>query len=153
MAALRRSREGHARRPTGSGEALCSLGDVTAPESDVIAWLDPDVRQEREAAGLTRQPPDLTRQHLVVDPGTGTVWRRRGTNAVPEKRLWRLLADPEVRVLHLYQGRVDDVPPAKRAAFWSSAQASMAESAHAAFTGAEFTSGEHAHLLVIRQDC
>lgn len=120
---------------------------------DGLSWLDPDARANLGVTGSSRELPNLARQSTLRDPATGAVWRRRGSQRVPENRLHRLLADPRVRVLHDYLGRVDEVLPAQRVEFLSKTRAAMAQSEHSDFYAVEFQDDHHAHLLVVHEDC
>lgn len=82
----------------------------------------------------------------------GVRWRRRG-GPLEGKALHRLLADPDVRVLHDYMGETTAVPPDDRKRFWAAAQEQMDASPYSAFYGANFKNSRREHLLVVHEDC
>lgn len=94
---------------------------------------------------------DLTRSRVIVDED-GVRWRRRG-GPIDERRLRRLLADPQVRVVHKYLFDLVDVAPERRAAFWDEAQAKVRTSAYAELLGAEFVDEARRRLLVVVERC
>lgn len=93
--------------------------------------------------------------HVQLDEFTdaeGIYWRRRG-GRLEGKALHRMLADPDVQVLHDYMGETKAVPPEDRERFWADAQQQMDASPHSDFYGADFKNEHRKHLLVVHEDC
>ena len=138
-----------------AGSRECEDGEVGKEQhsqtfADVVGALDPVVGDLDPDAG-TWPSPIADRQWL---DDAGKSWHMRG-DALDAKRTRRLLAQPDVRVLHCYGMHPHEVSGAERQALFTRVEQFFEGQAPpmSTFDLAEFRDEDRAVMLVVEESC
>lgn len=138
-----------------AGSRECDDGEVGKEQhpqtfADIVGGLDPVVGEPNPDAG-TWPSPMADRQWL---DDAGKSWQMRG-DALDAKRTRRLVAQPDVRVLHCYGMHPHEVSGAERQALVARVEQFFDGGAPpmSTFDLAEFSDEDRAVMLVVEESC